>query len=247
MKLTNNTILITGGATGIGFSLAERFLALGNRVIICGRREDRLVEAQKKLPRLYIKVCDVSDDIGRSELSDRVVADFPELNVLINNAGIQKDIDLTKGTEDLISGESEIKINLEAPISLTALLLPHLMKQIDPALINVTSGLAFTPMPTCPVYCATKAAFHTYTLLLRHQLASRGVKVFELIPPMVDTELNITGRNKRNMQFRGVTADEYAAGVIKGLENDEHEVYFGMTANSRNVPRAELETRLLNR
>lgn len=245
MKLSGNTILITGGSTGIGLSLAESFLSLGNEVIICGRREDKLIEAQKKHSNLHIKVCDVANGNDQKELFEWATTHFPNLNILINNAGIQRDIDLTKGVQDLIEGDSEIKINLETPILLTAIFIPHLMLQSESAVINVSSGLAFMPMARVPIYCATKAALHTYTILLRKQLLQTGIKIFEVIPPMVDTELNKEGRAKNNLQFRGINSDEYVASVIRGLAEDEYEIYYGLTENIKNASRADLEKRLL--
>lgn len=246
MNLTGNTILITGGATGIGLALAESLSALENTVIICGRREDRLLEARAKNPKLYTRVCDVSDRSQQRLLYEWVTSEFPEINMLINNAGIQRDLDLTKGIDEIIEGDNEILINLEAPIILSSLFIPYLGKQDKAAIVNVSSGLAFTPMPRMPVYCATKAALHTYTLTLRQQLSNTTIKVFEVIPPMVDTELNMKGRAERKMQYRGVNSKEYATAVIKGLKNDEFEIYYGQTENARTAPRAELEKSLLS-
>jgi uncharacterized oxidoreductase len=229
MNLSGNTVLITGGATGIGFALAEALLKRGNRVIICGRREERLQRAKQKHPELFIKVCDVADREDQRRLYEWATAEFPELNILVNNAGIQRDIDLTKGLEDILSGENEIRINLEGPIFLTALFMQQLLASKNPAIVNVSSGLAFRPMAAVPIYCTTKIAMHMYTQLLRQQLEGRGVKVFEAVPPVVETELNLPGRKKRNMPIRGIPADEFAAAVISGLEKDEFEIRYGMT------------------
>ena len=144
MKLSGNTVLITGGATGIGFALAEEFLDKGNKVIICGRREQKLLEAQKKHPNLSIKVCDVTDEFSRKELYEWIKANFPDVNVLINNAGIQRNIDFTKGTEELFSGENEIRTNLEGPIFLSALFIPLLSGKNEAAIVNVTAGSGFS-------------------------------------------------------------------------------------------------------
>jgi len=229
MNLSGNTVLITGGATGIGFALAEALLKRGNRVIICGRREERLQRAKEMHPDLFIKVCDVADREDQRRLYEWATAEFPELNILVNNAGIQRDIDLTKGLEDILSGENEIRINLEGPIFLTALFMQQLLASKNPAIVNVSSGLVFRPMAEVPIYCATKIAMHMYTQLLRQQLEGRGVKVFEAVPPIVETELNLPGRKKRNITFRGIPADEFAAAVISGLEKDEFEIRYGMT------------------
>jgi len=229
MKMTGNTILITGGATGIGYALAEKFLALGNEVIICGRRERKLKEAQNKHPYLHIFTCDVADSKDRERLLDWVVAEFPSLNILINNAGIQRDIDFNKGMEDLISGQNEISINLEAPIYLTALFFKQLENKENSAIVNVSSGLAFWPMPAVPIYCATKIALHTYTMLLRQQLLKTGIKVFEIIPPAVESELNIEGRKNRGLGIKLVSAAKFVEVVVKGFEKDEFEIKYEMT------------------
>jgi len=226
MKLTGNTVLITGGSMGIGFGLAEALLKRGNTVIICGRRKERLLEAQAKLPGVQIRVCDVADGDARRELAAWATDNFPDLNVLVNNAGVQRNIDLKAGVGEITDGESEIAINLEAPILLTALFIPHLLRQKEAAVINVSSGLVFQPAAGLPIYCATKAALHTYTQLLRQQLTGTGVRVFEAIPPMVDTELNKAGRDKRNLTYRGVKTEEYIPTLMAGLDRDEFEIRY---------------------
>jgi uncharacterized oxidoreductase len=224
MKLGGNTVLITGGSMGIGFGLAEAFLRAGSEVIICGRREDRLLEAQSRLHGAHIRACDVADREDQKRLHEWAIERFPQLNVLVNNAGIQRDLDLTQGAEEILSGDSEIAINLEAPVLLAARFIPHLIRQPQAAIINVSSGLIFRPMAGVPIYCATKAALHVYSGLLRQQLAGTPIQVFELIPPMVDTELNRIGRNKRNLAYRGITIAEYIATVVGGLEQDVLEI-----------------------
>ena len=197
MHITGNTILITGGATGIGFALAKVFLQRGNEVLICGRREDKLTEASKKLPKLHTIRCDVADAEGRKRLLDWVMTNFKSLNILVNNAGIQREVDFKKGTVDLMSGENEIEINLQAPVHLSALFIPYLMKQKEAAIVNISSGLAFVPIAIMPLYCATKAAIHSFSLFLRHQLKGTSIKVFEIIPPTTDTWLDRGARDKR--------------------------------------------------
>ena len=159
MKMSNNHILITGGATGIGFSMAKCFLARGNQVLICGRREDRLAQAAKQLPGIQTVKCDVTNAENRAGLLTYVQKAFPEMNILVNNAGIQRDMDLTKGTADFDSGENEIRVNLEAPILLSALFTPLLAGKDNAAIIHVSSGLAFMPDYSVgmPIYHATKA------------------------------------------------------------------------------------------
>ena len=233
MKISGNTVLITGGATGIGLALAEAFSRKGNEVIICGRRKNKLLEAQKKLPKLHIKVCDISKDRNRKALFDWATSNFTNLNILVNNAGIQREIDLTQGIADLESGEDEIGVNLEAPIYLSALFIPHLIKQKESAIVNISSGLAFVPIAAMPVYCATKAAIHSFSLSLRHQLDVTKVKVYEVVPPIVDTELDKGARGQRGQDNRGIKPEEVAAATIKGVENDDFEIVIGMAQNLR--------------
>lgn len=242
MRMSGNTVLITGGSSGIGFALAEAFLEQGNDVIICGRREEMLLEARKKHPNLFVKVCDVGDENDRKSLVSWVSANFSKLNILINNAGIQRDIDFTKGEQDLRDLD-EIRINFEAPVFLSAYFIPLLKEQKNAAIINVSSVLAFAPMSRVPVYCATKAAIHNFCLSLRHQLSGTGIKVFELMPPRVRTELNSEGRRKSGYADSGIKAEEFAEAVMKGLQNDEFEIEFEPMGVVRKESRAELDKR----
>jgi uncharacterized oxidoreductase len=243
MKISGNTVLITGGATGIGYSMAKAFLEAGNEVIICGRRQGRLDEARTKHPRLHVKKCDVTLDAERRSLLDFVKADFKRLNVFVNNAGIQRDIDLTQGDKELSSGESEIKVNLEAPVFLAALFIPLLKENNNSYIINVSSGLGFVPIARMPLYCATKAAMHSFSLSLRRQLQETGIRVIEVIPPAVDSELNPEGRANRNMKSTGVGSDEFVSAVIKDLQKDKPEIGFGFTNDLMNASREELDRR----
>ncbi len=241
MKLSGNTVLITGGATGIGYAMAEAFLEAGNEVLICGRREDRLLEAQKNHPQLHIKVCDVADEKERRSLFDWATSKFGNLNILVNNAGIQRDIDLTKGIDDIIAGPDEIYIDLEAPIILSALFIPFLANKKDAAIINVSSGLGFIFAAKMPIYSAAKAGMHAYSMVLRQQMLKLGIKVYEVIPPTVDTELNKEGRAKRHMPAPDLKPQEFVAAVMKGLQNDEPEIGYGMTAGLKTASRADLD------
>lgn len=243
MKVSGNTVLITGGATGIGYALAEAFLKAGNEVFICGRRRAKLAEAKKKLPGLHIKKCDVTKDKDRKALLEYARKNFKRLNVLVNNAGIQRDIDLTRGVKELASGESEIKANLEAPIFLSALFIPFLMKKDNAYIINISSGLGFVPIASMPVYCATKAAIHSFSLSLRHQLSKTGIQVIEVIPPAVDTDLNPAGRADRNARSFGVNANEFVSAVMKELAEDMPEIGFSFTNILKNASREELDKR----
>jgi uncharacterized oxidoreductase len=231
VKIKGNTVLITGGATGIGYALAEGFIKSGNNVIICGRRENKLKEAQAKLPQIQIKVCDVSKQKEREALFAWTKENYPELNVLVNNAGIQKMIDLKNGLKELQKGENEIETNLVAPIQITALFLPWLMKKHEAAIINVSSALGFVPIAAFPVYCATKAALHSYTISLRYQLKDTAIKIFEIIPPQVDTELGRDTTSEEAEEYRGIKPAELAKVVLKALPKDEYEIAVGDAKN----------------
>jgi len=187
MNLTNNTILITGGGSGIGRGLAEAFHALGNKVIIAGRREHALHEVAEANPGMASVKLDIDDPEAIRAFAEEVTELHPTLNVLINNAGIMRPENLK--AQRVADAEAIITTNLLGPVRLTAALLPHLQKQASSAIINVSSGLAFVPFPVTPTYSATKAALHSYTLSLRVQLKGTPVEVIEIIPPAVATDL----------------------------------------------------------
>jgi uncharacterized oxidoreductase len=229
MKTSNNTVLITGGATGIGFALAEHFINEGNEVIICGRRANKLEEAKKKLSGLHIKMADVSKEFDRRELIAWVVANFPQFNVLVNNAGIQQ-LTFLKKEVSMESINSELAVNLTAPIHLTNLVVPHFSKQKEAAIINVTSGLAFIPLTIASVYCATKAALHSFSISSRHQLKDTSIKVFEIIPPIVETELGHDGSRKER-EVRGILPSEVAGETLNAIKADNFECPIGSAAN----------------
>ncbi len=226
METKNNTILITGGATGIGFSLAETLVSAGNKVIICGRREGKLKEARDKLPQIQVRVCDVSREKERESLFNWVKGNFRDLNVLINNAGIQRMVNLKKGTQDLFSDENEVETNLIAPIHLSAYFIPLLLKKNESAIINVSSGLGFVPIASMPVYCATKAAVHSFTVSLRYQLRDTSIKVFEIVPPAVDTELG-KGTVEEGDEYRGMPPSEVARAALTAMANNEYDIVVG--------------------
>lgn len=189
MKSTGNTILITGGASGIGLALAEAWQAAGNTVIIAGRRRAPLDEAMAKHPGLTSYTLDIQDPASIAKLAAAMAEKHPGLNVLVNNAGIMRAENLIEGQTALADAEAMIATNLLGPIRLTAALLPQLAARDRASIINVSSGLAFVPLAMTPTYSATKAALHSYTQSLRHQLRETGVDVLELAPPMVQTEL----------------------------------------------------------
>lgn len=189
MKTTDNTILITGGGSGIGRALAEAFHALGNQVIISGRSAKTLDETTAANPGMKSLTVDMTDAASISAFATKLEQEFPQLNVLINNAGIMRPESLLSAEASTTDAEAMIMTNLLGPIRLIHALLPLLRKQSSATVINVTSGLAFIPLAMTPTYCATKAAMHSYSESLRHQLKETAVKVLELAPPYVATEL----------------------------------------------------------
>ncbi|GAA4426089.1 SDR family oxidoreductase [Bremerella cremea] len=189
MKTSGNTILITGGGTGIGRGLAEAFYERGNQVIIAGRRQQPLDAMVADHPGMAAYTVDVNSPESIEQLVSQVTTEHPALNGVINNSGIMRPEDLTAEPVDLATAEATITTNLLGPIRLTAALLPHLKKQAEATVMMVTSGLAFTPLALTPTYSATKAAIHSYTISLRQQLKPTSVEVLELAPPYVQTTL----------------------------------------------------------
>jgi len=174
-------------------------------------------------------VCDIAKEEDRENLA--IWALSFGVNVLVNNAGMQRMVDFTHGLPALSAGDNEIRCNLEGPVFLTARLVPHLMRKKPAAIFNVSSALGFVPLAMMPIYCATKAALHSLTVSLRHQLSETGVKVFEVIPPTVDTELDRGARAKRGQADRGIPPTEVAQAVLKGMSEDRFEIAVGMATN----------------
>lgn len=238
MKLSGNTILITGGSTGIGLAFAERFLKRGNQVIICGRRENVLQQAKERFPDLVTRVCDLAVESERAALFDWVTTNYPQVNVLINNAGIQQRFNVlkAKAKEDWKYYNQEIAINTEAPFHLSMLFAPYFAAKGESAIINVTSGLAFTPLAIAPIYSATKAALHSFTMSLRHQLSETSVEVIEIAPPAVNTDLGGTG-----LHTQGEPLDAFADGIFKGLEDGRKEIGYGTSVSRLRMSRDEID------
>ena len=189
MKLTGNTILITGGGSGIGRGLAEAFHALGNQVIIAGRRQQVLEETTAANPGMQSALLDIESAEAIRAFGAKMAEEYPSLNVVIHNAGIMRPENLLEQPEELRDAEAIITTNLLGPMRLTAALLPQLKKQPAATIMTVSSGLAYLPMAMTPTYCATKAAIHSYSLTLRYQLRGTKIEVLELVPPYVQTEL----------------------------------------------------------
>lgn len=220
MKLTGNTIFITGGGSGIGRGLAEALHGLGNQVIISGRRAGALAEVTGANPGMQSVVLNVEDVASIASVAEKLIAEYPKLNVLINNAGIMQG-DKSEEAVDEALLVSTIATNLMGPIRMTSALIEHLKTQEDATVINVTSGLAFTPLSLNAVYSATKAAIHSYTLSQRFRLKGTSVKVLELIPPYVQTGL--TGERQAN-DPAAMPLKEYIAETMQALETDADEV-----------------------
>ncbi len=235
MEFGSHTVLVTGGASGIGLALAERFLRAGSTVIVCGRNEQKLKEAQRKYPQLHIRVCDIGQVSERESLMTWVTGEFPRLDILVNNAGIQQRLKLAE-PPDWKAIREELAINLDAPIHLSTLFIPNLLKQKSSAIVNITSGLSFVPLAIVPVYSATKAAVHSFTLSLRHQLAGTPITVIEIIPPSVNTDLGGKG-----LHTTGTPLDEFTNAVAEQLQAGAIEVSYGFSAKSSRASREELE------
>jgi uncharacterized oxidoreductase len=188
MNITGNTILITGGGSGIGRAMAEALHKAGNQVVIAGRREALLHEVTSANPGMEALLLDIQDKDDVAAFTRQAVESFPALNVVIHNAGIMRSEAVAAG-DFLATAEDTIATNLLGPIRLTAALLPHLLKQERAAILTVSSGLAFVPLATTPTYSATKAAIHSWSMALREQLKASSVEVIEIAPPYVQTEL----------------------------------------------------------
>lgn len=220
MKISGNKILITGGASGIGLGLTERFIQEGNTIIICGRREALLKEVSEKLPSVITKVCDLSSEADRIELYNWVAENHSDLNVLVNNAGIQNWINISDSNFYQKANE-EIITNILAPVHLTTLFTNLKSLQI---IINVTSGLAFVPLSKVPIYSATKAFFHSFTWSLRHLLKSKNIEVIEIIPSALNTDLG--GKGLHDGQ---PSVSDFIVAIFQQMEDGKDELTFGFS------------------
>ena len=229
-----NTVLITGGTSGIGLALATRFLKDGNTVIICGRNEGKLRKAAEAHPGLHTVQADVSAAEDRVRLYETVKESYADLNVLVNNAGIQQNTNMMAFDWEL--AKKEIATNFEAPIHLCGLFAPFLAGKENAQIINVSSGLAFRPPVWVPVYGATKAGIHSFTFTLREQLRDKGIGVKEIIPPAVATHLG-----DGSVQGYGVDLEQFADSVYKDILSGEQEIGFEYTKGTEDKTRRELE------
>ncbi|WP_217482597.1 SDR family oxidoreductase [Sphingomonas sp. CL5.1] len=233
--MSGNSILVTGGGSGIGLGLAQALHARGNRVVICGRDRLRLEAAARGTPGLVPLYADISTVAGRDALLADTLAIAPDLNVLINNAGIQRRVEFSADLASWAERAREIAVNLEAPIHLAALFLPLLRERRAATIVNVSSGLAFLPVTFAPVYAATKAGLHSFTMTLRADLSGSSVSVIEVIPPMVDTGLGGAG-----IHASGVSVDIFVEAVMERIAAGETEIGYGLSDILRNADRQEL-------
>lgn len=224
MKLTRRTILITGGASGIGFALAEQLLQQQNRVIICGRNQDKLSRAQQQLPALETIQCDINRADDLTDLQSRLTRNFPQLDTLINNAGIQQQLDLTHNKSLDQAVMHEIHTNLVSQINITHCLYPLLTSNSNPAILFVSSALAMVPKVQAPIYSASKAGLHSYVQSLRHQVKNDGIQVVEVFPDVIDTPM--TGHR---VSEKKMNANVFAAEVLKKLQANPAEIFTGRT------------------
>ncbi|MFD0697913.1 SDR family oxidoreductase [Paenibacillus sp. GCM10027628] len=223
MKLTGHCVLVTGGSTGIGFAIAKRLAERGNKVIIASSSKDKLTQAVQACPSLIAIPCNLEKSEDIPAFTEKLLFEHPDLNMIINNAGIQLNYDLLKEPDIQNKINREIQVNLTSTIQLCSSLLPHFVKQPQAAIVNVSSGLGLVPKKSAPVYCATKAAVHLFTKSLRYQLASTPVKVFEIIPPLVDTEMT-KGRGSGK-----ITPDQLVDEFVMSFERDQYEMLIGKT------------------
>jgi uncharacterized oxidoreductase len=241
MDTTNNTVLITGGGSGIGFEIAKLFSENGNHVIITGRNEKRLQDASSKLKNVNFIVSDVSNEQDVNQLVAKIENDFPALNIVINNAGRSIVYNLAKeNINGLDKSMEEMATNYFSVIRLTEKLLPLLKKQPAAAIVNVSSISAFVPTHVLPTYSASKAALHSYTQALRVTLdKSTTIKVYELMPPLVDTDFSaeIGGSN-------GIHPSLVAADLLKAIASETYEIHVGATADLYQLFRSSPEDAL---
>lgn len=227
MNLTNQTILITGGSAGIGLALATELLEKNNTVIICGRDGKKLAAAKQSNPKLHTLICDVADEVSVASMIAEVTQKHSALNVVINNAGLMHIHDVANNTLALAHQKNEILTNVFGVIALCDGLIPHLKKQKNSAIINISSGLAYMPFLAAPVYTATKAAVHSYSQSIRQALKGTSIKVIEALPPMVDTNMS------KGLEMEGMSKlspEKLASIIIKNINKGKLEIRPGASA-----------------
>lgn len=227
MELKNSTILITGGTSGIGLEFVKQLTKQGADIIVTGRNLDKLNETKKQFPKIKIFQSDVSKPQEIEQLYKNVTQQFPSLNIVINNAGIMRNLSLQDRSLELENITREIETNLSGVIRMNHQFIPHLKTKETPAIVNVSSGLAFVPFPSSPVYSASKAGIHAYTSVLRLQLKDTNIKVFELAPPSTETPLQDEFRDLVD-SGQNMTVDEMVGIAIKGILKDKLEIRPGL-------------------
>lgn len=223
MKLSDNTILITGGTSGIGLALAKKFMSLQNKVVITGRNKNKLDDIKKEFPEIECLQCDLTDKNSLEELVLFIEQQYSGLNILINNAAVQYNYNFMDEPNLIYKVDYEISANLAAPIKLTGLLLPILLKNRNNAIVNISSGLFIAPKKSASVYCATKSAVHSFTKTLRYQLEKTEVKVFEIIPALIDTPMT-EGRGKSK-----ISPEQLVDDFLRNFKSNRFESYIGKT------------------
>jgi uncharacterized oxidoreductase len=232
MRITNKKILVTGGATGIGLGLTERFLNDNNTVIVCGRRAEALEEVSTQYPNVITFQCDLEQESGRIKLSNWLKENHDDLNILVNNAGIQNWMKI-EDERFYEKAQQEVNINITAPVHLTQLLLQ--LPSLD-TIMNVSSGLAFVPLAQAPIYCATKAFLRSFTLSLRHQLKGKKT-VIEIIPPALNTDLGAKG-----LHSAYPPVSDFITSIFEQLNEGKDELTFGTSAARANTNNESIES-----
>lgn len=229
MNIRNNTILITGGGSGIGLALAKELLKLNNTIIICGRNSETLENAKRETPGLHTLSCDVSNEDSVKLLVQKILQKYPTLNVLVNNAGLMRFWNVQRNDINISEQKKEILTNVFGTIQLTQSFIPHLLKQKTSAVVNISSALAFLPMSAAPIYNATKAAIHSYSISTRQQLRNTSIKVFEVLPGGVETQMaksleKIIGADGGPT----MTPEKLVQYIVKGLQKNSFEIRPGI-------------------
>jgi uncharacterized oxidoreductase len=221
MNAHGNTVLVTGGGSGIGLAIAQAFAKLGNRVLICGRDPDKLAQAKRATPELHIYQCDITqpDQVGR--MFGTIAEQHGGISVLVNNAGTASLSDFLFDEEVLAKAQREIETNLVGTLRVTKAALPQLLDKRDAAIMTITSAVALVPLPPAAIYSATKAALHSLSISLRYQLRGTHVRVFEVMPPTVDTEMG------RNIGGARLFPRDVAQAVVAGFQKDRYEIRMG--------------------
>lgn len=232
MQLKNKIALVTGGGSGIGLAISKALLKEGTRVIICGRNTSKLELAKKQNPELNIEKCDITNSSDIKQLVESVTEKYGGIDILINNAGMFAQVDYTQTIESFDMQEHEINVDFTSPLRMIHHFLSLLKSRKEAAVVNVSSGLAYVPLALAPVYCASKAAVHSWTQSFRHQMANTNVKVFELLPPLVETEMVEDFKDQKMMN-----ADDLARDFIKGLLTDKFEITPGQSGQMKMMSR----------